>query len=262
MNRTPELLLERRGPAAWITVNRPEARNSFTHAMYARMAELCEELARDDGVRVVVMQGRGDDAFVAGSDISGFADFRTGDQARSYEAHVERGLLAYETLPKPTLALLKGSVTGSGAAFATVSDLRIAAPNLKLGVPIARTLGNTLSLRNIARMVDTLGPAMTKDLLLTGRLVEAEEAARRGIVHEVQPLQRIEARVQELAEQIASLAPVTLRALKLAILRVLEARRMAMGDGADLVELAYTSEDFREGVRAFLEKRAPKWRGR
>ncbi len=262
MSADTDLLLERRGSAAWITVNRPDARNSFTHEMYARMAEFCAALAADDAVRVVVLQGSGEEAFVSGSDISQFVNFRTAEQARAYEQHVERAIGAFEALPKPTVALLRGSATGAGAALAIVSDLRIAAPNVRIGVPIARTLGNTLSLRNVARMVDALGPAIARDVLLTARLIDADEAARRGIVHEVVPLGRIEARVQELVGHIASLAPVTLRAVKLAVLRVLEARRATMGDGADLVALAYTSEDFREGVRAFLEKRNPRWQGR
>ena len=257
-----DLLLERDGHIAFITVNRPAARNSFNYEMYARMAALCGELARADAVRVVIMRGAGDEAFIAGSDIGQFLDFRTAEQARAYEAHVERAIGAFEALPKPTIAILKGSVTGSGAAFATVADLRLAAPNLRVGVPIARTLGNTLSMRNVARMVDTLGVGTTKELLLTARLIDADECARHGLVHEIVPLDRLDARARELAEQLASLAPLTLRSTKLAVLRALEARRAALGDGADLVALAYTSEDFREGVRAFLEKRAPRWSGR
>lgn len=255
-------MLERRDPVAWVTFDRPQARNSFTHAMYARLAAICEELASDDAVRIVVLQGRGDEAFVAGSDISQFVDFRTGEQARAYEGHVERAIGGVERLPKPTIALLRGAATGAGAALAIVCDLRVAAPNLRLGVPIAQTLGNTLSMRNVARLVEAVGPAVAKDVLLTARLIGADEALRRGIVHEVVPLERIEARVAELAAHVASLAPLTLRAAKLAILRALEAGRAAMGDGEDLVAMAYTSEDFQEGVRAFLEKRQPRWRGR
>jgi len=257
-----DLLLERSGAVARVVVNRPDARNSFTYDMYTRMASLCRELAADDAVRVVVMRGAGTEAFVAGSDIAQFVDFTTAEHARAYEAHVEAAIGAFEALPKPTIAMLAGPATGSGAAFACAADLRVAGPNLRLGVPIARTLGNTLSLRNVARMVDVLGPAVAKDLLLTARLIDADEAARRGIVGEVVPLDRLEARVDELAGRLASLAPLTLRATKLAVVRVLEARRAALGDGGDLLALAYTSEDFREGVRAFLEKRPPKWQGR
>jgi enoyl-CoA hydratase/carnithine racemase len=257
-----DLLVERDRHVAFITVNRPTARNSFTYDMYTRMAAECAELAREDGIRVVIMRGAGDDAFVAGSDIAQFLDFRTAEQARAYEAHVERAIGAFEALPKPTIAVLKGSVTGSGAAYAIAADLRLAAPNARLGVPIARTLGNTLSIRNVARMVDILGAATTKELLLTARLLDADECAARGLVHEIVPLDAIDARARELADQLAALAPLTLRATKLAVLRTLEARRAALGDGADLVALAYTSQDFREGVRAFMEKRAPRWTGR
>ena len=257
-----DLLLERDGHVAFITVNRPAARNSFTYDMYSRMAEVCADLARDDAVRVVLMRGAGDEAFVAGSDIGQFVDFRTAEQAGAYEAHVERAIGAFEGMPKPTIAVLKGSVTGSGAAFATVADIRIGAPNLRVGVPIARTLGNALSMRNVARMVDTLGVGMAKEMLLTARLLDAEACARRGLVSEIVPLDSIDRRARELADQIAALAPLTLRATKLAMLRTIEARHAALADGADLVALAYTSEDFREGVRAFLEKRAPRWSGR
>jgi enoyl-CoA hydratase/carnithine racemase len=257
-----DLLLEREGHVAFLTVNRPTARNAFTYDMYTRMASLCAELAREDAVRVVIMRGAGDEAFVAGSDIGQFLDFRTAEQARAYEQHVERAIGAFESLPKPTIAVLKGSVTGSGAAYAIVSDLRIAAPNVRVGIPIARTLGNTLSMRNVARMVDILGVATAKEMLLTARLLDADECVRRGLVHEVVPLDAIDARVRALADRLASLAPLTLRTAKLAILRTLEARRAALGDGADLVTLAYTSQDFREGVRAFMEKREPKWTGR
>jgi enoyl-CoA hydratase len=257
-----EILFERRGDVAWITFARPQARNAFTRAMYTRLAELCRELEGDGALRAVVLQGSGTEAFVAGSDISGFTGFTTLEQAIAYEDHVEAAIGALERLPTPTIALLRGAVTGSGAAIALVCDLRVAADNVKIGIPIARTLGNTLSLRNVARVVDMLGPALAKELLLTGRLVEAEEALRRGMVTEVAPLDEAEARAEHLARGLAANAPLTLRAAKLAILRVLEARRASAGSGEDLVGMTYLSEDFREGVRAFLEKRRPRWTGR
>ncbi len=253
--------LERRGGVAWLTFDRPEARNSFTPDMYARLADLCAEIEGDGAVRVLVVQGRGDQAFVSGSDIGSVGQIRTREDALAYEAHVERAIGALERVSKPAIALVRGVVTGGGAALALACDLRIGADNARVGMPIARTVGNTLSLRNFARMVDALGPAVTKQLVFTADLVDAEAGLRLGFFNEVVPLAGIEAHVAALAERIAANAPLTLRTAKLAVRRVLDARRSALGAGEDLVEMAYLSEDFREGVTAFLEKRKPRWRG-
>jgi len=258
----PEILCEQRGAVAWVTFDRPEARNAFTYDMYTRLTELCDELATDATTRVVVFQGRGDDAFVSGSDIRRVGEIRTREDALSYEQHIERAIGGVERIPKPTIALIRGVATGGGAAIALACDLRVAADNARFGVPIARTIGNTMSLRNLARMVEVVGPALTKDLLFTARLAPADEALRAGAFSEVVPLTEIEARVSALAAQIAGNAPLTVRATKLGVLRIIEAARERIGAGEDIVELAYTSADFQEGVAAFLEKRRPEWTGR
>lgn len=262
MSPVTDIVRERRGAVAWVTFDRPEARNAFTYDMYTRLTELCAELADDDATRVVVFQGRGDDAFVSGSDIRRVGEIRTRDDAIAYEQHIERAIGGVERLAKPTIALIRGVATGGGAAIALACDLRVAADNARFGVPIARTIGNTMSLRNLARMVEVVGPALTKDLLFTARLADADEALRAGAFSEVVSLAEIEARVTALADQIAGNAPLTVRATKLGVLRIIEAARERIGAGEDIVELAYTSDDFHEGVAAFLEKRRPSWVGR
>jgi enoyl-CoA hydratase/carnithine racemase len=160
----------------------------------------------------------------------------------------------------PTIAAISGACTGGGAAIAACCDLRIAARNVRIGFPIARTLGNCLSAASLSRLTALVGPARVKDFIFTARLVEADEAQRTGLVSEVlDDVAALEARATELAQLVASHAPLTLRATKEGLRRIQS--RLTREEAEDLIVMCYMSADFREGMDAFLNKRPPKWSG-
>jgi enoyl-CoA hydratase/carnithine racemase len=256
----PEILYETDGPLAFVTFNRPHARNAMTWAMYDGLVEACERVDADPQVRVLVLRGAGGKAFVAGTDISQFQNFRGPEDAIAYERRLDGVMDRIEAVTRPTIAAIEGYAAGGGAAIAVACDLRYCTPESRIGIPIARTLGNCLSMANCARLVDLVGPARTKELILTARLLEADEARQIGLVNEVVAAERLHDRVREVALELAQNAPVTLRVTKEAIRRLQAQRRPPGGD--DLVVQAYTSEDFREGVAAFVAKRKPVFRGR
>ena len=256
-----ELLYETRDGIGFVTLNRPQARNALTFPMYERLREIALAAGEDPDLRAIVITGAGEKAFAAGTDIAQFRSFSTPQDALDYEARIDRVLVALEECPKPTIAAIAGACTGGGAAIAAVCDLRIAAANARIGFPIARTLGNCLSMANYGRLAALIGPARVIDLIYTARLVEAEEAKAIGLLSEVLPDHvALQARAAELAATIAGHAPLTLRATKEAMRRLRLAARQVEGD--DLVTMCFTSEDFREGVASFLAKRPMAWRGR
>ncbi len=254
-----EIRTERRGAALWIRVDRPTARNALTFAMYDRIASVCREANGDASVKAVVLTGSGD-AFVAGTDIGQFADFKTASQAIDYEHRMDDWLGAIEDVRAPTIAALRGPVVGGGLAIAAACDLRVAAPSARFGVPVARTLGNCFSAANLVRLAALVGLGRVKELVLTARLIDAQEARAIGLVSEVVASEDgLDARVDELIEELASFAPLTLSATKEMVRRI--RARMLPEEASDLVALCYTSADFREGVTAFIERRKPVWKG-
>lgn len=256
-----ELLIERKGSVLWIIFNRPESRNALTWAMYEGLADQCRALEHDPSIRAVVISGAGH-AFASGTDIAQFRDFRTLQDAVDYEARSSQVMDALEAVPVPVIAAIAGSCTGGGAGLASCCDLRIASRSIKFGIPIARTLGNCLSHHSYARLVALLGLARAKDMLMTGRLMGSEELLASGFVCEaVDTDEALPPRAQELAEQLAANAPLTLAASKRALLRVRN-RLFPVEEDRDIIAMCYLSEDFREGVEAFLAKRKPVWRGR
>ena len=244
-----------------ITFNRPQARNAFTFAMYERLAAICDEANRDRAIKVLVLQGAGDKAFASGTDINQFRAFTTPQHALEYESRIDRVLTQLEQCRVPTIAAINGACTGGGAGIAACCDIRIGTENSRIGFPIARTLGNCLSMSNISRLVSLIGPARTKDLIFKARLVEAPEALALGLLNEVVPeVETLQRRADETAKLVASHAPVTLAVTKEAVRRI--RRTLSRDEGEDLILRAYMSEDFREGMDAFLNKRTPNWKGK
>ena len=256
---TDDIRSEVRDCTLWITFDRPQARNAMTFAMYTRLAELCAGVPTDRSVTAVVISGAGGKAFAAGTDMTQFRAFETAQDALDYEAEINRVLEAVDTCPLPTIAAIHGACTGGGASIAAACDIRIASSRLKFGFPIARTLGNCLNAANLARLTELLGAGRVRELIFTARLMEADEAQAAGLVSEVLPDEEaLLSRAAERAAQLGGMAPLTLRATKEAMRR--NRAPLAVED-ADLITMCYMSQDFRNGLEAFLAKRPPDWTG-
>ena len=257
----PDLLHERRGDVAWVTFNRPEARNALTFAMYEELAKICAAANDDPTLRAIVLRGAGDKAFASGTDINQFRAFKTPQDALDYESRIDRILTAVEQCRVPTIAAISGACTGGGAGIAACCDLRIATKNARIGFPIARTLGNCLSSANLSRLTALVGSARVKEMIFTAKLFGGEEAGRVGLLHEVvEDLPALEARAEALAKEVAAMAPLTLRSTKLGLQRLQQ--RLSREEAEDLILMCYMSADFREGMDAFLNKRPPAWSGK
>jgi enoyl-CoA hydratase len=258
-DQSADLLVTRQDGIVTATLNRPQARNALTYAMYDGLAALCTAIDGETETNVLIVTGAGPEAFAAGTDIAQFKSLASAEDSLAYEARIERVLGAIERCRVPTIAALAGACTGGGAAIAGCCDLRIAAANLRYGFPIARTLGNGLSAQNLYRLVALMGEARVKEMIFTARLIGAEEAHAIGLVSAiVADAGDLPARATALAQTIAAHAPLTLRATKQALLRL----RPRVDPADHIVQLCYLSHDFKEGVAAFGEKRTPRWEGR
>ena len=255
-----ELLFEAADGIGLVTFNRPQARNALTFGMYQGLARICAG-AEGQGLQALLITGAGGKAFAAGTDIAQFRDFKTADDGIQYEKTMDEVLSQIEACPVPTIAAISGACTGGGAAIAAVCDIRIATKDMKFGFPIARTLGNCLSITNVARLVALLGQARVTDLIFTARLMGAEQAFGCALVSELHDTDAaLQTRARALAVEIAGHAPLTLRATKQMMLRLRHSQPAI--DDTDLIALCYTSADFREGLQSFLAKKKPVFTGR
>lgn len=240
---------------ATVTLARTAARNALTWDMYDALTETCARIG-ETGARVLIIRGSGR-AFSAGTDISQFADVRTGADGVAYERRIGAVVDALDTVPLPTIASIDGPAVGGGCALAVACDLRIASDGATFGVPVARTLGNCLSVENLARLVDLIGVGRAAEMMLTGRMISADQALEWGLVTRVVPVGELATETLALALDLSHRATSTIAATKAMLRRLRAARRPAPGACDDLIAACYGSAEFREGVAAFAERRAP-----
>ena len=258
-----KIITRKENGIGWVIFNNPEKRNAMSPDMYQAMGAALEDYATDATVRVVILKGAGEKAFVSGADISKFAQNRsTPDQVRDSEARSEAANRALRECPKPTIAMIRGYCMGGGLGVAIACDLRIASDDSRFGVPAAK-LGVGYRYSGLQRLSDIVGPSFTAEIFYTGRQFSSQEALQMGLVNRVLPPAELEAYVMDYARTMANNAPLTLAAVK----RCLVEMRKDPGERdlelcQSMVEACFASSDFIEGRTAFMEKRKPAFHGR
>ena len=255
-----DLLFEKKDRVAWVTFNRPDARNAMTFDMYDALHDLCDDVDGDPNVRVLVVRGAGDKSFAAGTDIRQFLSFETREDALGYEARIGRVLRRLAGVRKPSIAMVQGDAVGGGLFLSLACDLRFAAEHARFGAPVARTLGNCTAPFSFTLLASTVGMIRAREILIRARLVATAEAKAIGLVDEVCPAGDLQGKVAEQALRLTEHAPLTMAAVKEATRRVRDV--FALDNAEDIILSCYLSEDFKEGARAFLEKRKANWQGR
>lgn len=253
-----ELLVARDGGVLTVTFNRPAQHNAMTFEMYDALHAACETADAVDDVRAMVLRGAGGRAFVSGTDITAFREFRDGADGVAYEERIARVVNRLEDVTVPTVAAVEGFCLGGGLAIAAVCDLRVATRSARFGVPIARTLGNCLSMNSVSVLVGQLGPARSLDLLLRARLLDADSAHAAGFVAELCDDGGLDGALHEVVDTLLAHAPLTMWAAKVAVARL---RRAGLPDGDDVVARAFGSDDFHRAVEAFGSEEQMSWRG-
>lgn len=259
MSGLGKVTLTREGFVGSVVFDRPAARNAMTWKMYDDLENICAQLHDDTNLRAVILRGAGGQSFIAGSDIAQFNEFKDGRDGVAYEAKMDLHIEQLLAIPTPTLAVVEGWAVGGGLNIAAACDFRIATTGTKIGSPIARTVGNCLSMDNYARAVMAFGEPRAKRMLMLGEFIDADEAMSCGFFLRVVEPDALDAEITRTVDRLVSNAPLTLRATKEAMRRN---RTAHPGSGADIITDVYGSDDFKLGISSFMKKEKPDWTGR
>lgn len=259
---TEKMIARIDGPVGWIVFNNPARRNAVSLDMWAAVPTILDRFENDPAVRVIVLRGAGEAAFVSGADISQFEAARASPEDNErYEHAVDEASRRLHECPKPTIAMIRGWCMGGGVGIAVSCDLRIAADNAKFGIPAAR-LSVGYGHKGVRKLMDLVGPSFTKEIFFTARHFMADEALAMGLVNRVLPAAELESYVQDYCRKIADNAPLTIHALKATVAALMKGADGDLESSHRLVMACFASEDFVEGRRAFMEKRRPVFHGR
>ena len=257
------ILCEKDGAVGRLIFNNPARHNAVSLEMWEAAEQVLHDLSGDDEVRVIVVTGAGEKAFVSGADVSKFGDERaTAEAVAHYNVVVARAMQALHEAAKPTIAMIRGYCIGGGVGLAIGCDLRFCAEGSRFGIPAAR-LGLGYGIDGVGRLVDLVGPAFTKEIFFTARQFSAAEAREMGLINRVVPKEQLESYVREYAGAIGGNAPMTIRTLKATVAEaVTDPERRDLDKIARMIDECFASEDYREGRTAFMEKRKPRFRNR
>lgn len=263
ISRTDKMIARKEGQIGYIVFNNPARHNAVSMSMWEALSDIVDDYANDDAIRVVIVTGAGDKAFVSGADISEFAEKRSSaENTQAYDRISLQATAALKELGKPTIAMIRGYCIGGGISVATSCDLRIASDNARFGVPAAK-LGLGYGYDGVRKLVDVVGPSFAKEIFYTARQFDANEALAMGLINRIVRRETLESYVNDYAATIADNAPLTVSSVKTLVGEVLkDDDERDMNRCRMVVERCFNSADYAEGRQAFMEKRKPVFRGR